>query len=413
VVGAIVLFTDPFFRVFKRRAAPDPFLPQTLVRGPRRWVHSSYEWVSGGVSVSLAAWIGSLPLVLWYFHLVTPISLLANLAVVPIAFFVLAVALVSLLVTPLFPWIAVIFNNANWTLATLVIGIVDLFAQIPGGHFYVAPLNWNEKTSARMTVLDLGPGAAVHLRTVGSNWLFDCGSERNYGRVVREYLHWTGVNRLSGLFLSHGDSLHIGGAMELLNDFPNTQVFDNPAPDRSALHRRLSRMLSELKKRGLKRSSLIAGDDLRLSRDVSARVLFPPSSFAGTTADHQAFVIRLSIAPATFVLLMSDSGTETEQALLSDSLELHSDVLIKGQHHSAASGSGPFLDAVRPRLIIATSQDFPASERISEDWVEEVRARGIKLFRQDETGAVELKFSGKEWTARAYLTGEIFRSVSR
>src|SRR5438876_9138960 len=131
VVGAIVLFSDPFFRVFQRRSAADPFLPQTLVRGPRRWMHSSYEWVSGGVSVSLAAWIGSLPLILWYFHLVTPISLIANLIVVPIAFFVLAIALLSLLATPLFPWIAVVFNNANWTLATLVIVIVDLFAHIP------------------------------------------------------------------------------------------------------------------------------------------------------------------------------------------------------------------------------------------------------------------------------------------
>ena len=413
VVGAIVLFSDPFFRVFQRRSAADPFLPQTLVRGPRRWMHSSYEWVSGGVSVSLAAWIGSLPLILWYFHLVTPISLIANLIVVPIAFFVLAIALLSLLATPLFPWIAVVFNNANWTLATLVIVIVDLFAQIPAGHFYVAPLNWNGKSSARMTVLDLGAGAAVHLGTVGRNWLFDCGSERNYERIVREYLHWAGVNRLRGLSLSHGDSLHIGGAVELLNDFPNTQVFDNPAPDRSALHRRLSRTLSELKKGGLKCSSLVAGDDLHLAHDVAARVLFPPPSFAGITADDQAFVIRLSIAPGTFVLLMSDSGTETEKMLLSNGLELHSDVLIKGQHHSAASGSAAFLDAVRPQLIIATSQDFPERERISEDWADQVRARGIKLFRQDETGAVQLEFRGREWTARAYLTGEIFRSVSR
>ena len=401
VVGAIVLFTDPFFRVLQRRGAPDHFLPQTLLRGPRRWMHSSYEWVSGGASVSLAAWIGSLPLILWYLHLVTPISLLANLVVVPIAFAVLAVALLSLLATPLLPWIAVVFNNANWTLATLVIVIVDLFAQIPAGHFYVAPLNWNGKSSARMTVLDLGAGAAVHLGTVGRNWLFDCGSERNYERIVREYLHWAGVNRLRGLSLSHGDSLHIGGAVELLNDFPNTQVFDNPAPDRSALHRRLSRMLS------------VAGDDLHLAHDVAARVLFPPPSFAGITADDQAFVIRLSIAPGTFVLLMSDSGTETEKMLLSNGLELHSDVLIKGQHHSAASGSAAFLDAVRPQLIIATSQDFPERERISEDWADQVRARGIKLFRQDETGAVQLEFRGREWTARAYLTGEIFRSVSR
>jgi competence protein ComEC len=413
VVGAIVLFADPFFRLLQPRAAPDPFLPQSLLRGPRRWMHSGYEWVCGAASVSLAAWIGSLPLILWYFHLVTPISLLANLVVVPIAFFVLAVALLSLLATPLLPWVALVFNNANWTLATIVIGIVNLFAQIPGGHFYVDPLNWGKRISARITVLDVGAGAAIHLQTDSANWLFDCGSQRNYERIVREYLHWAGVNRLSGLFLTHGDSLHIGGAMQLLGDFPKVQVFDNPAPDRSALHRRLSRMLAELRKRGLKCSNLIAGDDLRLRRDVRARVLFPPAGFAGTTADDQAVAIRLLVAPATFVLLMSDSGAETEQALLSNGLELHSDILIKGQHHSASSGSGAFLDAVRPQLIIATSQDFPERERIGEDWADQVRARGIKLFRQDETGAVELEFSGREWSARGYLTSEVFRSVNR
>src|SRR5213083_1857615 len=75
VVGAIVLFADPFFRLFQRRAAPDPFLPQSLVRGPRRWIHAGYEWLCQGASVSLAAWIGSLPLVLWYFYIVTPVSL--------------------------------------------------------------------------------------------------------------------------------------------------------------------------------------------------------------------------------------------------------------------------------------------------------------------------------------------------
>ena len=220
VVGAIVLFADPMFRLLQRRAAPDPFLPQSLVRGPRRWMHSSYEWLCGGAAVSLAAWIGSLPLILWYFHLVTPISFLANLVVVPIAFFVLAVALLSLITTPLLPWVAVVFNNANWTLATLVIGVVHLFAQIPGGHFYVGEPDWGNRISAKMTVLDLGTGAAVHVRVNGHDWLIDCGSERTYERIVRQYLHWAGVNRLTGVVLTHGDSQHIGGITQLLSDFP-------------------------------------------------------------------------------------------------------------------------------------------------------------------------------------------------
>src|SRR6478672_8716125 len=118
------------------------------------------------------------------------------------------------------PWVALIFNNTNWTLATLVIGIVHLFAQIPGGHFYVGEPDWRGRISAKMTVLDLGAGAAVHVRVNGHDRLIDCGSERRYERIVRQYLHWAGVNRLTGLVLTHGDSQHIGGVTQLLSDFP-------------------------------------------------------------------------------------------------------------------------------------------------------------------------------------------------
>src|SRR5437870_4251530 len=262
VVGAIVLFADPLFRLLQCWAAPDPFLPRTLLRGPRRWMHSSFEWLCRGASVSLAAWIGSLPFILWYFHLVTPVSLFANLLVVPIAFFVLAIALLSLLSTPLLPWLAVIFNNANWFLAKLVLWIVQMFAQLPGGHFYVQQPHWPEKLAAQITILDLGAGAALHVRTASANWLFDCGSDRSYQRVVREYLHWAGVNRLDGLLLTHGDALHIGGAAKLLRDFPCVHLVDNPAPDRSAVHQRLQRLFQQ---REIKPNNLAAGESFRLS----------------------------------------------------------------------------------------------------------------------------------------------------
>ena len=93
--------------------------------------------------------------------------------------------------------------------------------------------------------------------------------------------------------------------------------------------------------------------------------------------------------------------------------DLRSDILVKGQHHSDKSGSEDFLGAVQPRLIVATSRDFPHQERIPDEWAWRVQASGIKLFRQDETGAVELEFAESDWQARAYLTGEIFRSANR
>jgi ComEC/Rec2-related protein len=410
VVGAIVLFADPLFGFLQRCAAPDSFLPRSLLRGPRHFMHVGLRWLSRGVSVSLAAWIGSLPFILWYFHIVTPISLFANLVVVPIAFFVLAVALLSLISTPLLSWLAIVFNNANWFLARLVLGIVQLFAQIPGGHFYVDQPQWSQNDIAKITVLDVGAGAAVHLRTRATDWLFDCGNERNYQRVVRQYLHWAGVNRLDGLLLTHGDSLHIGGAAELLRDFHRVRLMDNPVPDRSTIHQQLQRLLQQ---QGIKTDHLAAGESFRLSREVTAHVLFPPRVFLANMSDDQTYVIQLVVAPSTSILFMSDSGQETENALLAYGLNLRSDIIIKGQHHSGQSGSDPFLDAVRPQLIIATSRDFPEYERISDEWAEHVRARGIKLFRQDETGTATVRVGRDGWEAQSYLTGETFRSSSQ
>jgi competence protein ComEC len=410
VVGAIILFADPFAEFLQRWIAPDPFLPRSLLRGPQRRMYATFEWLCRGTGVSLAAWLGSLPLVLWYFYIVTPISLVANLIVVPIAFFILAIALLSLLSTPLLPGLAVIFNNANWLLVQLVMGIVQFFAHVPGGHFYIEHPHRPEKLVAKITVLDAGAGAAVHLQTGTANWLFDCGNERTYQRIVREYLHWAGINRLSGLLLTHGDALHLGGTAQLLSDFPQVRVVDNATPDRSRAHRNLQHLFRE---RGIKLDNRFAGDSFGLSRDIAAHVLFPPRNFNSPIADDQAYVIHLVVAPATWILFMSDSGIKTEQALLASGLNLQSDIIIKGRHHSGESGSDPFLAAVQPRLIIATSRDFPGHERISDVWADNLQKRRIKLFRQDEVGAVTVRFRQNGWEAESYFTGEIFRSSSQ
>jgi competence protein ComEC len=410
VVGAIILLADPLSRLLRRWSAPDPFLPRNLLRGPRYLVDVCLVWVGKGAAVSLAAWIGSLALILWYFHLVTPISLFANLVVVPIAFFILAIALLSLVSAPLLPWVSVIFNNANLCLARLVLTLVHGFAQIPAGHYYFEHPHWPDGARTKINVLDVGTGAAIHLRTRHSDWLFDCGSERDYERVLREYLHASGVNKLTGLLLTHGDSLHIGGAASLLLDLPPALLIDNPAADRSTVHRRLRRVFQD---RGLTTKSFTAGDSFKLSRDVIANILHPPRTISAPTADDQAFVIQLCVPSSARLLFMSDSGEATERALLASGTKLQSDIVIKGQHHSGYSGSDAFLDAVQPQLIIVTSRDFPETERVSDQWADRMRVRGIKLFRQDQTGAVELRFRRHGWDARAYITGEIFRSSSR
>ena len=410
VVGAILLLHEPAFRFLQRRIASDPFLPRTLFSGRRRALNSALTWLARAAAVSFAAWIGSLPLMLWYYHLVTLISLVANLVVVPIAFFVLAGALVSLVTAPLSSGLSLVFNNANWALTKLILGAVHLFAQIPGGHFYLERPHRPSGAIVEIASLDLRSGAAVHVRTKGRDWLFDAGPARDYERVVYPYLRARGVNRLDGLVLSHGDAAHLGGAGPLVLDFRPRELMDTATADRSPLHRKFLELLVAEKR--LPRLAK-ANDEFRLTRDITGRVLFPPANFQADRADDHALVIELVISGRRRVLLMSDSGEPTEKFLIENYQDLKTDVLIKGQHHTGVSGTPAFLDCVRPEVIVATSRDFPESERLKPEWIEDVRARGIQLLRQDETGAVDLRLFPDRWEATSYATGETFRSSNR
>jgi competence protein ComEC len=259
-------------------------------------------------------------------------------------------------------------------------------------------------------VLDLGAGGAAHLRTAHCDWLFDCGSDRDYDRTLREYLHTTGVNRIDGLLLSHGDSLHIGGAIRVSSDCRPRLIIDNPLTDRSIVHRRVRKYFDDSQ---IRVSQLCASDSFAVAPQITAHVLYPARLSLAQTVDDQSMVVQLTVGDSARVLLMADSGAESEKMLLRSGTNLRSDILIKGQHHSSESGSSAFLDAVQPRLIIATSRDFPDNERIKDDWATEVRRRGITLFRQDATGAVLLRFREDGWEARPYVAGETFRSSSR
>jgi competence protein ComEC len=406
VVGAILVWQNSISRVLLRPAEIDPFLPRSLISRARRFFERCYRLVVGGVSVSAAAWAGSLLLIVWYFYLVTPISLLANLTVVPVAFCVLAVGLISLVTATFSPALSLIFNNANWSLAQIILNLVQVFAQLPSGHAYVERPHWPTGAHTELTVLDAGAGAAVHLRTGGTDWLFDTGSARDYEGFLRDYLHSRGIDRLDGLVLSHGDSLHIGGANAVEDEFRPRRVIDNGAPDRSRVHRALVVRLRE-------REIAKQGFAFAAGRDVTARILYPTAGSKAKAADDQTLVVQLIIGGKHRVLLVSDSGQETESALLLRPNDLRSDILIKGQQYSGESGSAAFLDAVQPQLIVATSVDFPARERIPDAWARTVRERGIELLRQDETGAVTLEFFRDRWRATTFLNHETFRSSSR
>ena len=79
VVLCIILLLPPSQGWAERFTAPDPLLPAELLPRWRRIFCVPSRYVGGLLLTSFAAWVGSLPLLACYFHILTPVSTPANI----------------------------------------------------------------------------------------------------------------------------------------------------------------------------------------------------------------------------------------------------------------------------------------------------------------------------------------------
>ena len=403
VVTAILLIAGPIQERIRRRLEPDPFIPVSLWTSWQKKQHEAAGNASSLLAVSLAAWIGSLPLTVFYFHMVSVSALAANLLVVPLSFLIMATAVLALTGGVASAALAAVFNNANLVFTKFLVFVIQVAAALPGSFL---PIGSWQTAPAALTVFDFGSGGATAIESGGRLWLMDCGSRWDFENILTPWMRSTGHWKPDTLVLTHGDANHIGGVGTLLETNALPRVIDSPLTDRSPVRRRLHAAMDAAALPTLKARS---GDHFEISPSASLKILHPPDGLVAATADDKSLVALLE-SGGTRILFLSDAGPTTFQWLLENqSAEIPADIVILGRHKSGAPPEASFLRAVNPSLVLATAADFPSNEPIDEQWASMVESLGIRLFRQDRTGAVGIRLEKESWSAEGFLDGVTFK----
>lgn len=408
VVATILLLTPAIDRRLVRAFCPDPFIPRRLYDTTRRFHSWAGHAAAGTLSISLAAWIGGLPLTAVFFHLIPLVSVAANMAAVPLAFVILALGMLSVAAGTVSSTLAAIFNAANWGAASVLLAFVQWAAALPGAYMAVPPA-WL-RPPAQITVLDLGAGGAQILFTRHGSWLFDSGLARDFATIIEPALLSAGVKRLDAIVITHGDTEHAGGAIRATTVFVPGIIFDSALRDRSRARRALHLMLSD---QGRGRRIIFPGDQAAAGSETNITFLLPAPGKPGRTADDQCVVARIDHGPFR-TLLMSDSGVEAETDLLrGDRAQLRADILVLGRHATDMFATAEFLDAVQPRVIVLAAPD-PFREGSGESVLRErLAATGAKIFDQSESGAVTVTFRDNRAEAQSFLGGQTSKLTPR
>jgi competence protein ComEC len=402
----------------------DPFLPETL-RPRRPWV---LEWaalyLTDASALSLAAWVGSIPLAAWYFHLFTPVGVAANCVVVPATALALMSGLGSLLTGAWLPGAAILFNNATWALMNFIIACSRLAASWSPGNFNVAApslavcvfyyltlllvatgwvfrskhkwAGWaglgllavyclvrarTEYETARLHLLPLNGAPAVFMRAPGRGiFLLDCGNENSAADILKPFLCAQGVNRLDTLGVAVGRVDYCGGAGVVLDNFAVRAVFAGEASGRSGAYRALIEALRQSPRfRAVK-----DGDDAG-----GWTVVHPGAQDRFPQADDNALVLRREFHGHS-VLLAPSLGREGQDALMRRHGELRAEIVVAGLPARDEPLCDPLLEMLQPRLIVIVDSQFPATRRAPEKLRNRLARFPAKVLYCREAGALTL-----------------------
>lgn len=380
------------------------------------------HWLREAIQVQWAVSLGLVPLLLVLFNQVPIISPIAN---------ALAIPLISLIVVPLtlagsllpvdwilklahevmvlcmfgLEWLAALPVSTwqqhaplPWTLPIALLGVIwillprgfpmrwlGLIALLP--MFLVRP-DAIAHGAMKVTVLDVGQGLAVVIRTAEHALLYDAGprysTQSDSGaRIVVPFLRGEDVRQLDGMVISHQDNDHAGGMESVLAQIP-TSWLASSLPENA------------VSSTAFKHMPCFAGQSWEWD-GVRFEMHYPDwASYQQQVKDNNRSCVLHVSSRFGSLLLPGDIERKAEHRLVARQEDIAADVLVVPHHGSKTSSTMDFIEKVQPRVAIFTVGYRNRFGHPKDAVVERYQKMNSRLYRTDQDGAVLIDYLSQE-----------------
>lgn len=406
------------------------------------------------LQASLAASLGTLPLLLYHFNRVSLIGPLMNVLVEPtLCFWALPLGLIALLLLPFFPQAAllslqlgglgvqaalVLLEKAAalplasvWTIRPHPVEML-LFAGImvlglrswPGRGlwrtvwivFFACTLLLSMGASLwpgrrgeylRISFIDVGQGAATLIESPGGRRiLIDAGGYQHRGydvgaRVIAPFLWQRRLWRLDAALVSHPDADHYSGMPFVVRRFAPKILYTNDDPGNDTAYRQ---MLEQAQKQGTRVLAVTGRQELLREPDLLLEcfALSPQWRDLALGDNDRSLLVRLRYGRRVF-LFPADIAAKREELLLRDmpGKLLRADLLLAGHHGSIGSTGPAFLEAVSPAVVVVSAGASRQGTHPAAAHLRSWRERGIAVFVTAHSGTIEARSDGSTLCIRS------------
>lgn len=267
-----------------------------------------------------------------------------------------------------------------------------------------------------ISFLDVGQGDCILVQTDrGEAYLVDGGSSDKPGVgsfIITPFLKYHGIQHLDAVFVSHPDSDHISGILELMEQEDECGISIErlilPGMGESASED-ISQLLTAAQYTGGPQISYMNSGAYWESGLTRFLCLHPPRGFQtrDTNAYSQCFLVQYGDFS---LLLTGDVEGEGEEALYEElvSRNIRNITVLKTAHHgSRNSTSGEFLNQINPELAIISCGQDNSYGHPHKELLERLSDAGCVIISTPEEGAIgihvrngKVRISGFKGTGR-------------
>ncbi|WP_169719321.1 DNA internalization-related competence protein ComEC/Rec2 [Desulfovirgula thermocuniculi] len=410
-------------------------------------------WMRGILWVTLAAQLATLPLTARYYNYVSPVSLLSNIAAVPLSGLLLALGMAAAASGLLCPAFASLVHASTSLALDALVALISFCRDLPGAVVYVPTPPWAlvaawylcgslvfreggggaASPSRRRTLLaasgalvvllyllvfgipggsrleahfiDVGQGDSIFLKTPGGRCaLVDAGDGVAGEKVVVPYLRRLGVRRLDVVVVTHPHEDHAGGLPAVMRAFPVGLVLVSPfcsGESAEPLPPFYRAFLDGLGTRGIKVQEAGSGDILHLDPNLEVKVIGPPQPpLTGTRSDLNNASLVLQVRYGRQLLLLTGDAEAEAQRFLLGNVEGPGCTLLKVPHHGSRYLLSSFVEALRPQLAVISVGSRNSFGQPAPEALELLQRAGARIYRTDYDGAVIFGSDGYRFAVR-------------
>jgi competence protein ComEC len=395
-----------------------------------------------GLSVTLAAQLFCLPLLMQLQPGLPTYSVIANLLAGPMVAPVTVLGMIALVLTPVAPPLVSIIS---WiaSLGTWVIEVVAIFfSGLPIAYFpwatgwpatilsvllIVAVAIWLRAGSVPMKQLgvgalvvvlvatisvpaaseilpkswplrnwslvacDVGQGDALVIQSEGRTAVIDVGSD---DELINRCLAELGISRIDLLVLTHFDFDHVGGIKGAISTRSvSTAIVSGFADDRPAT----KEALDALSKR---QASLITAEP-RISGTLGEfawRVIAPSREATEAKDSNDASVVMVFSGPDYDLLLLGDLGEAGQKRISSSATGILGNstkpLILKVSHHGSNDQSSALHENLRPELAVISVGEANGYGHPGKELLDLLARSGSQVLRTDLHGSLAISVTG-------------------